>query len=140
MLEKKLVQMILLLRFLLFLRIVIERLRVPYMLTILSEFPMPHTEKSFLNLVNPTQILIVITFFRLIWEFHLVPNLSEKGNHNPNLGWINKVQKKIFCVHCVCENVCFYFIYFNIWLKGFLINCEFMYLVINITVLTILPV
>ena len=52
--------------------------------------------KYFPKLVNPNQILIVITFFRLIYfqsEFRLVPNQSENGDYNPNLVWINNIEK-----------------------------------------------
>ena len=52
-------------------------------------------EKYFLNLVYPNQI----------WhqtELHLVLNISEKGNHNPNLVWINQIQKRFsLCEGCV---------------------------------------
>ena len=58
-----------------------------------------HTEKLILNLINSNQILIVITQFRLIYlqkDFRLVLNLSNNGNYNPNLDWINKILKEIF--------------------------------------------
>ena len=53
-------------------------------------------QKKILNLVNPSQICIVITLFLLLWhqaKFRLAPIKSEKGNHNPNLVWVDKIQK-----------------------------------------------
>ena len=47
-----------------------------------------HAEKYFLYLVNPSQILIVITLFRFIQkqtEFRLVPNKLEKRYYIKNL-------------------------------------------------------
>ena len=61
-----------------------------------------NTEFFFQNLVNPYKIWIVITIFKYIehqTEFHLVLNLSQNGNYNQNLVWINKIPKTFLCVY-----------------------------------------
>ena len=62
---------------------------------------------SFLDLVKPNQIWIVVTIVRLIWYqtiFHLVPYQSEKCNYNPKLVWFNRIQKIFLHVWIVCWN------------------------------------
>jgi len=57
-----------------------------------------HTDKPFLNRVNPKQIWIVITIFSGRFSTAngipiAVLNPSENVNHNSNLVWINEIQK-----------------------------------------------
>ena len=37
-------------------------------------------------------------------EFRLVQNLLEKGNHNPNLVWNNKISKTFICMHAMTRH------------------------------------
>ena len=56
------------------------------------------------NLVNPNQILIVITIFQYIQyqsEFRLVLNLSVKGKYISNLVLIKKIQRIFPCVQLI---------------------------------------
>ena len=39
-----------------------------------------------------------------------VPNKSENGRYNPNLVWINEIQKRFLCVH---ETKIYIYIFFN---------------------------
>ena len=64
-----------------------------------SDTSVTHTEKSWRNRLNPNQSRIIIALFRQIQhqsKFRLVLNLSENGNYNQNLVWINKFKKIIF--------------------------------------------
>ena len=57
-----------------------------------------NSQQSYLNLVNPDKKLDFNYHFKHKSELRLVPNLLENCNHNPNLVWINKIQKRFFRV------------------------------------------
>ena len=61
-----------------------------------------YTEKIFLNLVHSNQILMAITFFRLIWYTNGIPFGAQinrkKGNYISKLVWLNSIRERLRCV------------------------------------------
>ena len=61
-----------------------------------------HTHKSFLKHVESNKMWIFIILFCLIWlqtKFRLLSHQSEQCNYNPNLVWLNKIQKTFLYVY-----------------------------------------